>query len=176
MKRTGILALVLVFLMAFSVACTPATEPAATATPAAESTAPADPAVEPDTTADPAAEPDTTADPATIPEETQAGAYTPGVYTASAKGNNGDVKVEVEVSETEILSVKVLEHQETEGISDKAISDLPAAIVAAQGLGLDTVSGATVTSNAILEAVADCMEQAGADVEALKAISIAEAE
>ncbi len=175
MKRTGILALLLVFLVAFGVACAPATEPAATATPAAESAATTTPAVEPDTAADPAVGSDTT-DPATVSEETQGGAYTPGVYTASAKGKNGDIKVEVEVSETEILSVKVLEHQETEGISDKAISDLPAAIVAAQGLGLDAVSSATVTSNAILEAVADCMEQAGADVEALKTISVAEAE
>ncbi len=104
------------------------------------------------------------------PAQEEAGAYKPGVYTASAKGNNGDVKVEVEVSANEIVSVKVLEHQETPTISDKAIADIPAAIVDVQGLGVETVSGATFTSKAILEAVAACMEQAGADVEALKRI------
>lgn len=112
--------------------------------------------------------------PAQTPADS-AGIYTPGVYTASAKGNNGDVKVEVEVSADAIVSIKVLEHQETPGISDKALSDLPAAIVAAQGLGVDAVSGATMTSNAILEAVAACMEQAGADVAALKAVGSAAA-
>ncbi len=147
MKKTGILALLLVVLMVFGAACAPVAVPA-----------------------------EVTKTPVATPAAAQSGTYTPGVYTASAKGNNGDVKVEVEVSESEILSVKVLEHQETPGISDKAISDLPAAIVSAQGLGLDTVSGATVTSKAILEAVAACMAQAGADVEALKAISGAKAE
>ena len=42
-------------------------------------------------------------------------------------------------------------------------------IVELQGLGIDAVSGATLTSNAILDGVADCVKQAGGDVEALKA-------
>ena len=41
--------------------------------------------------------------------------YTAGVYTAQAHGNNGPVTVEVEVSDDEILSVKVTEHAETAG-------------------------------------------------------------
>ena len=44
--------------------------------------------------------------------------YTAGVYTAQANGNNGPVTVEVEVSDAEILSVKVTEHAETAGLSD----------------------------------------------------------
>lgn len=43
-------------------------------------------------------------------------------------------------------------------------------IVELQGLGIDAVSGATLTSNAILDGVADCVKQAGRDVEALKAV------
>lgn len=43
-------------------------------------------------------------------------------------------------------------------------------IVELQGLGIDAVSGATLTSNAILDGVADCVKQAGGDVEALKAV------
>lgn len=105
-----------------------------------------------------------------------AAGYTAGTYTAAAKGNNGDVTVNVVVSADKIESVQVTGHQETPGISDKPIAELPAAIVAAQGLGIDTVSGATNTSHAILEAVADCMAQAGADVEALKAVGSAPAE
>ncbi len=98
----------------------------------------------------------------------EAGIYTPGTYTGTAAGKNGDVKVEVTFSANAIDSVKVVEHSETAGISDGAIENIPAAIVENQSLAVDTVSGATVTSDAILNAVADAVAQAGGDVEALK--------
>lgn len=93
-----------------------------------------------------------------------------GTYTASAKGINGDVTVEVVLSETKIESVKVVDHQETPGVSDGAIEKIPQAIVETQGLGVDIVSGATYTSNAIIEAVTLALKEAGADVDALKQI------
>lgn len=96
--------------------------------------------------------------------------YTAGVYTAQANGNNGPVAVEVEVSDAEILSVKVTEHAETAGLSDTPIERIPAKIVEGQTLAVDTVSGATNTSNAILKAAEDALAQAGADIEALKAV------
>ena len=98
----------------------------------------------------------------------EAGIYTPGTYTGTAAGKNGDVKVEVTFSANAIDSVKVVEHSETAGISDGAIENIPAAIVENQSLVVDTVSGATITSDAILKAVADAVAQAGGDVEALK--------
>ena len=105
---------------------------------------------------------------ATTEAAAEAGIYTPGTYTGVGTGKNGDVKVEVTFSANAIESVKVVEHAETAGISDGAIENMPAAIVEAQSLAVDTVSGATVTSEAILAAVADAVEQAGGDVEALK--------
>ena len=98
----------------------------------------------------------------------EAGIYTPGTYTGTAAGKNGDVKVEVTFSANAIDSVKVVEHSETAGISDGAIENIPTAIVENQSLAVDTVSGATITSDAILNAVADAVAQAGGDVEALK--------
>ena len=98
----------------------------------------------------------------------EAGIYTPGTYTGTAAGKNGDVKVEVTFSANAIDSVKVVEHSETAGISDGAIENIPAAIVENQSLAVDTVSGATITSEAILKAVADAVAQAGGDAEALK--------
>ena len=98
----------------------------------------------------------------------EAGIYTPGTYTGTAAGKNGDVKVEVTFSANAIDSVKVVKHSETAGISDGAIENIPAAIVENQSLAVDTVSGATITSDAILKAVADAVAQAGGDVEALK--------
>lgn len=45
-------------------------------------------------------------------------------------------------------------------------------IVAYQSLGVDTITGATLTSNAILTAVADAAGQAGANVAALRAVPV----
>ncbi len=95
--------------------------------------------------------------------------YKAGTYTAVAKGHNGDIKVEVVFDSASIVSVKVLEHQESAGISDVPIQRIPEEVVEGQTLAVDAVSGATVTSNAILAAIEDCVKQAGGDVEALKA-------
>jgi len=87
-----------------------------------------------------------------------------GIYTAAAKGNNADVVVEVVVEGGAIAAVTVLEHNETPGICDRSLVEIPEAIVAAQGLGVDVLSGATNTGKAILEAAALALEAAGADV------------
>ncbi len=103
-------------------------------------------------------------------------AMTAGTYEAEAQGMMGMVKVAVTVSETAIEKVEVVAQNETPGISDPAIANVPAAIVEAQSLAVDTVSGATVTSNAILTAAEAALTAAGADVEALKVSAAAEAD
>ncbi|HAX72570.1 MAG TPA: FAD-binding protein [Firmicutes bacterium] len=91
-----------------------------------------------------------------------------GVYTGVGSGNNGEVKVSVEFSETEILSVTIVEHRETEDLIGPVIERIPGAIVNNQSLAIDAVAGATNASNAVLDAVADAVTQAGGDAEALK--------
>lgn len=86
--------------------------------------------------------------------------YTAGVYTASAEGYSGPVTVEVEFDGSSILSVHVLSHSETVNISDRAIDEIPSQIVKAQTWDVDAVSSATFTSDAIREAVRDCLAQA----------------
>jgi len=101
--------------------------------------------------------------------ETEAGLkFTPGKYTASAMGMKGDVTVEVEVDETSIKSVKVVDNVDTKGIADAAIEVIPAKIVEGQTLAVDTVSGATMTSFGILRAAEAALKDAGADVSLLK--------
>ncbi|MGI6192800.1 MAG: FAD-dependent oxidoreductase [Christensenellales bacterium] len=84
---------------------------------------------------------------------TPTGKYTDGTYTGSAYGMNGEVPVTVVVENGMIVSVTVGEHSETPGIGTAAAEQLPEAIIAAQSADVDTVSGATITSNAILKAV-----------------------
>ena len=87
--------------------------------------------------------------------------YTDGTYEASGSGIGGDVPVTVTIAGGKVSSVEIGENSETDGIGSKAIEQLPDEIVAANGTtGVDSVSGATVTSTAIFTAVEDCLAQA----------------
>ena len=94
-----------------------------------------------------------------------ASAMTPGAYTASAQGHNGPVTVEVTFSAATITDVRVTQQSETPGIADAALETIPTDIVAHQSTAVDTLSGATLTSQAILTAVEECIRQAGANPE-----------
>lgn len=100
-----------------------------------------------------------------------ANTFKAGTYTGTGAGRNGDITVEVVLTSDKISSVTVTEQRETEGIADPALEKIPQEIVDAQGLGVDVVSGATLTSNGILEAVENALKEAGADVDALKNVS-----
>lgn len=91
---------------------------------------------------------------------TGAYAYTPGTYTAAIAGQNGPVKVEVTTSVDKILSVKIVDQKETEGIGSKAVAALPAEIVKAQSANVQSIAGASVSSAAIKKAVQECLNQA----------------
>lgn len=102
--------------------------------------------------------------------------YTAGVYDGTAAGRNGDVTVSVTFSADAITEVTVTEHQESEGIADPALERIPKEIVRSQSLGVDTVTGCTITSQAIIEAVAAAAAEAGADVETLRAVEVEKAQ
>ena len=78
---------------------------------------------------------------------------TPLVYTRAWAKVSGDVKLTVEIDDSKIIAIEIVEHSETAGISDAAFEELPAKIIEAQSVELDAVAGATMSSNAILEAV-----------------------
>lgn len=102
--------------------------------------------------------------------------YTPGTYTAEEKGHNGNVKVTVTVTEDKIENIVVDLMDETPGIAGPAAEKIVDLILKNQGLGVDTVSGATVSSTAILAAITKALADAGADVDALKNIKAEEEE
>lgn len=93
--------------------------------------------------------------------------YADGSYAAAGKGMGGDVNVTVTVEGGKIVSVEVGEHNETPGISDPAIEKIPAAIVEAQSADVAAVSGATITSGAIKDAVAAALAGEEAQEEAV---------
>ena len=76
-----------------------------------------------------------------------------GVFAGAAMGMGGELAVEVTVENGAMTAVEVTAQKETPGISDPALEQLPAAILAAQSTDVDDVSGATITSKAIKGAV-----------------------
>ena len=78
---------------------------------------------------------------------------------SSPNGMGGNVYVKVTMVGDKIAAVEVVQHAETEGISDPALAQVPTAIVEANSTEVDNVSGATITSKAIKEAVADALSQ-----------------
>lgn len=78
-------------------------------------------------------------------------------HIGTAMGMGGEVVVKVTMDGDAIAAVEVVQHGETVGIGDKAIDAIPAAIVEAQSSEVDAVAGATVTSNAIMNAVKDAV-------------------
>lgn len=83
-----------------------------------------------------------------------------GTYTAVGTGIGGDVEVIAEVKDGEIVSITLGEHGETEGIFEAAVDGVIPQIIKGQTTEVDVVANATVTSNAIIEAVEDIMDQA----------------
>ena len=100
------------------------------------------------------------------PQETL---FTPGTYTAEAQGIFVPVKVTVTVSENAILNVMIVADGETPELGGVAAGKLAYSIIAAQTPNVDVVSGATVTSKAIIAATTDALTQAGADIAVLDA-------
>ena len=90
---------------------------------------------------------------------------TPGTYTGVATGMFDGLTVEVTVSATAIEDIKVTSHNET-APGWPALEKLPAAIVAAQSIAVDAVSGATRSSEGVVKAVTAALEAAGADIAA----------
>lgn len=98
----------------------------------------------------------------------------PAQYSVVADGRNGDIAMTVTLEGSTITAVEIKEHSETAGIADAAIETMPSRIVEAQSLAVDTVAGATITSEAILSGVEKALLAAGLDPSAYKAAANAE--
>ena len=86
--------------------------------------------------------------------------YVPGTYTVSADGYHGPVTLEVTFDSRSITDIKLLCESETQGIGSPAIPMMIDNILTAQGAGVDAVSGATITCNAVRTAVCRAAEMA----------------
>lgn len=95
------------------------------------------------------------------PEETDSSiieeVYTDGTYLVTVKGYSGPLTVETTIVDKIITDVEVIEHVETEGLAVLAIEEIPNKIVDFNSTNIDIISGATITSNAIIEATREAI-------------------
>lgn len=93
-------------------------------------------------------------------EKAAAGMYTPGTYSATARGMESEVTVAMTFDADAITDVKIDVTKETAGIGASIGETMEKAILDAQGYEIDAVTGASVTSEAIRKAAAACIAQA----------------
>lgn len=87
-----------------------------------------------------------------------------GRHTGVAEGFRDDVEVEVEIEDGLIVDFAV-EEDDTPDYGDKAAEEMTERILEAQSLEVDTVSGATITSEAIIEAAEEAIQPEEKEVE-----------
>ncbi len=79
----------------------------------------------------------------------------------SENGINGAIQLRIDVQDGMMTKIEVVKHAETESIGDVAFEPLIKQALETQSSKLDVISGATITSNAFMEALAKAMAKAG---------------
>lgn len=95
--------------------------------------------------------------------------YEAGSYACTGRGHGGDVTCKVTFTEDAITAVEIVSHTETPTMFAQVERYVPGCIVDGQTLNVEAVSGATMSTNAVLDAVAACVALAGGDADALRA-------
>lgn len=87
------------------------------------------------------------------------GKFADGVYYGTGEGYKGEIKVKVTIKNGKIKSIETVSSKDDKEFYGKAVS-LFKTIVNNQSADVDTVSGATFSSEGILEAVSDALSKA----------------
>lgn len=86
--------------------------------------------------------------------------YYAGTYEGTSRGYGGPVTVRLTVSDYAIEDVRISAPEETPEIGKAVAVQLSNEMWRANSFSVDSVSGATMTSNAVKKAVGQCLEQA----------------
>ena len=86
--------------------------------------------------------------------------FVAGSYETTYNGHNGPISIKTTFSDSCVTKIEVLSQEETPHIGDCAFDQLIPQIIEANGIGMDAISGATITSHALMNAVAQAAEDA----------------
>ena len=97
----------------------------------------------------------------TVPAADNAATYSDGTYTASAQGYKSEVTVMINIVGGKVTNVQIDAADETPDVGGKAAESLSMSLLNAGGTaGVDAVTGATMTSEAVFSAMDACLAQA----------------
>ena len=82
---------------------------------------------------------------------------TDGTFSGSGQGRNGNIEVTVKVKNGKVTSITVESSNEDAKYINSAQNTVISEIIGSQSLSVDTVSGATMSSNGIIDAVANAL-------------------
>lgn len=84
-----------------------------------------------------------------------------GSYEGTGTGFSGPVKVSVKIQDRAIAAIDVVSHSDDEAFFDRAKNGVIQSILSAQSVEVDAVSGATYSSNGIINAVKNALAGQG---------------
>lgn len=85
-----------------------------------------------------------------------------GTYEAKVIGHNAPMTVKVTIEQGKIKAIST-KNLESFGVGKVALEQKSAEIIKLQSLGIDAMSGATLSSFALIQGVEKCLKAAGAD-------------
>jgi uncharacterized protein with FMN-binding domain len=88
------------------------------------------------------------------------GQWKDGSYPGKAEGVHGEIDLTVTVEKGKISRIEVTKQEEAAGVSDAAFAEVPRRIIEKQSTAVDAVSGASMTSKAIMAAAQDALAKA----------------
>ncbi|MBE5987803.1 MAG: 4Fe-4S binding protein [Paenibacillaceae bacterium] len=95
--------------------------------------------------------------PVTVQVQSNTGNYIDGTYTGTGQGFRGETKTSVTVENGNITDITVLSYEDDKPYFSKAVEKVTAEIINSQSTEVDAVSGATFSSNGIMESVANAL-------------------
>lgn len=98
-----------------------------------------------------------------------------GKFIGIGKGYGGDISVEVEIDDSSIKNIEILSHNETKIISDPAFVHIPRLVLESNSILVPNVSGCSMSSRGIREAIKNALIQGGESLDKLE-IQMLEAE
>ncbi len=96
-----------------------------------------------------------------------------GTFEGAGEGKDGAIRVNVTLEKNVITGIEILESHETEGLSEAPMQEVIDQVLTKNSLSIDEVSGASYSTNGLLEAIESALGAAGVTVADLVAVAAA---
>ena len=95
-----------------------------------------------------------------LPLVAAAGSWNDGTFEGTGRGFSSDITVAVTIENGAIVDIEVLDAADTPGISDAAFDNIIPAVIEAQSVEVDTVTGAPGSYKGVIAAITAALEAA----------------